>query len=196
MPNIISFSLLIKAFFKTSDFDAAQAIFHGALTTCGQKEVLYSLMCNEFSMNGKLLEAKELLQIAFERGFSIERFPCKHLVEELCKEQRVDDAQSLLTSMINKGYLFDPAAFLPVIDALSKKGNKHEADKLSEQMMDMATYHEKSKFVNSYTQHGEMGPRHIKSKQDSSRGSDWRNLLHRYTCIGVLTLLHLFCLTF
>ncbi|RWW26227.1 hypothetical protein BHE74_00059890 [Ensete ventricosum] len=122
----------------------AQAMFHGALTACGQKEVLYSLMCNEYFMYGKISEAKEFLQIALEKEFSLEHFPYKNIVEELCKEDMIDDGHSLINTMIAKRYLFDPATFMPVIDALGKKGNKHEADKLSEKMMDMAAHHDGS----------------------------------------------------
>ncbi|KAK9944384.1 hypothetical protein M0R45_009955 [Rubus argutus] len=41
--------------------------------------------------------------------------------------------------MMNKGYRFDSASFLPVIDGLGKRGNKHEADELAEKMMEMAS---------------------------------------------------------
>ncbi|KAI0515638.1 hypothetical protein KFK09_008304 [Dendrobium nobile] len=93
LPKLASFSLLIKAFCKVGEFDAAQGAFRTGLAICGEKEVLYSLLCHELCRYGKVLEAKELFQISFEKGFVVENFSYKYLIEELCKESRVDDAQ-------------------------------------------------------------------------------------------------------
>ncbi|XP_028547913.1 pentatricopeptide repeat-containing protein At2g17140-like [Dendrobium catenatum] len=93
LPKLASFSLLIKAFCKVGEFDAAQGAFLIGLAICGEKEVLYSLFCHELCRYGKVLEAKELFQISFEKGFVVENFSYKYLIEELCKESRVDDAQ-------------------------------------------------------------------------------------------------------
>ncbi|WOK92819.1 pentatricopeptide repeat-containing protein [Canna indica] len=184
-PNVASFSMLIKAFCKSSDFSAARVMFHEALTACGEKEVLYSLMCNQYCMYGKVLEAKEILQVAIEKGFSLEYFPCKNLIEGLCKD-RIDDGNNLLNAMVMKGYLFDPATFMPVIDALGKRGSKREADRLSEMMMDMAAHHYGSKVSFSGPIQGGSYSISQKQKQEQSVGSeDWRNLLHRDDGSGI-----------
>jgi hypothetical protein len=50
---------------------------------------------------------------------SIQRFPYKQIIAGLCEVVEVDHAQSLLKLLIAKGHIFDPVAFMPVIDALS-----------------------------------------------------------------------------
>nr|UPT49442.1 pentatricopeptide repeat protein AaPPR488 [Agave angustifolia]UPT49615.1 pentatricopeptide repeat protein AaPPR965 [Agave angustifolia] len=185
VPNITSYRLLIEALCKAREFDAVQTTFQVALTTCGEKEVLYRLMCNELCTYGKVFEAKEILQIALEKGFSVENFTYQYLIEQLCKGGKVDDAHNLLLSMINKGYQFDPATFMPLIDALVNMGDKHEANKLSEQMMNMAAHQDKSFEGFSYPHPNEMKHESNKLKQDSSLGNDWRSLLHRDDGSGI-----------
>uniref|UniRef100_A0A0D9X0T6 Pentacotripeptide-repeat region of PRORP domain-containing protein n=1 Tax=Leersia perrieri TaxID=77586 RepID=A0A0D9X0T6_9ORYZ len=66
---------LIKAFCKAADFSAAQRVFDASLSTCGQKEVLYSLMCTQFSIM---------------------------IIEGLCKVNEVDHAHRLLKLLMVK----------------------------------------------------------------------------------------------
>ena len=53
-PNVSSFKILIKAFCKSSDFRVACELFEIALSICGYKEALYSLMFNELLAGGQL----------------------------------------------------------------------------------------------------------------------------------------------
>jgi pentatricopeptide repeat protein len=119
VPNITSFDLLIKAFCKISDFSSAHMVFDAALRTCGQKETLYCLMCTELSTYGRWIEASNILETTLQMRISIQRFPYKQIIAGLCEVGEVDHAQSLLKLLIAKGHIFDPVAFMPVIDALS-----------------------------------------------------------------------------
>ncbi|KAK1325356.1 hypothetical protein QJS10_CPA01g00152 [Acorus calamus] len=145
-PNVSSFSVLIKGSFKAGDYEAAQEAFEIALTICSQKDVLYGLMCDELCGCGRLSEAKQLFEAAVERGMSVECFPYKSLFEGLCKEEKADDVHSLLNKMVHKGYTFDPAVFMLIIDIFGMRGNKHEVDDLSEKMMRMAARYDKLMF--------------------------------------------------
>lgn len=175
VPNITSFELLIKAFCKTSDFSAAQRVFDASLSTCGQKEVLYSLMCTQLSTYGRWLEAMNILETVLELRISIHRFPYKQIIEGLCKVDEVDHGHRLLKLLMVKGYSFDPAAFMPVIDALSERGKKQHVDMLSQKMMEMA---ERDNGLAAPS--GEFKPRSQKHGQDKHAESDWHALLHRY----------------
>lgn len=174
VPNVTSFGLLIKAFCKTADFSAAQRVFDVALSTCGQKEVLYCLMCTELSTYARWIEAKNILETALEMRISIQSFPYKRIIAGLCDVSEADHAHSLLKLFIAKGYSFDPATFMPVIDALSESGKKHDADMLSEKMMEIADCNDGQSAVS-----GVVTPRSRKHEQDKYAESDWHALLHR-----------------
>ncbi|KAL5200063.1 hypothetical protein ABZP36_021266 [Zizania latifolia] len=174
VPNVTSFDLLIKAFCRTTDFPAAQRLFDVSLSTCGQKEVLYSLMCTQLSTYGRWMEAKNIVETALELRVSIQRFPYKEIIEGLCKVDEVDHAHRLLKLLMVKGYSFDPVAFMPVIDALSERGKKQDIDMLSERMMEMAERDD-----DLAAPSGEFKPRRQKHGQDKYAESHWRALLHR-----------------
>ncbi|XP_062224157.1 pentatricopeptide repeat-containing protein At2g17140-like [Phragmites australis] len=174
VPNITSFDLLIKAFCKITDFPSAQMVCDAALRTCGQKEVLYCLMCTELSTYGRWTEAKNILETALEMKMSVQSFPYKQIIAGLCEVGEVDHAHTLLKLLIAKGHSFDPAAFMPVIDALSDRGKKQDADMLSEKMMEMADCDD-----GLATGSGKITPGNRKHKRDKDDESDWRALLHR-----------------
>ncbi|KAJ6365600.1 hypothetical protein OIU76_030390 [Salix suchowensis] len=138
-PNISSFSILIKAFCKACDFSAVDEIFEIALNVSGHKEALYSLTFNELLVGGEVVKAKELFETALDRSFDVGNFLYKDLIDHLCKDEKLDDASGILHKLIDKGHWIDPASFMPVIDGLGKRGNKHEADELAEKMMEMAS---------------------------------------------------------
>ncbi|KAJ0959771.1 hypothetical protein J5N97_000538 [Dioscorea zingiberensis] len=117
-PNISTFRILIKAFCKGCDFGVAQELFDIALSVCGHKEALYSLMFNELLAGGEVAKATELFEEALDKYFYLGNFLYKDLIDRLCKDQKLEDACSILHNMMNKGYRFDSASFLPVIDGL------------------------------------------------------------------------------
>ncbi|KAF7083282.1 hypothetical protein CFC21_087091, partial [Triticum aestivum] len=174
VPNVTSFGLLIKAFCKIADFSAAQRVFDVALSTCGQKEVLYCLMCAELSTYARWIEAKNILETALEMRISIQSFPYKQIIVGLCDVREADQAHSLLKLFIAKGYSFDPATFMPVIDVLSETGKKQDADILSEKMMEMADGNVGHATVSGVVTTGSRKHEHGKYAE-----SDWHSLLHR-----------------
>ncbi|XP_068668764.1 pentatricopeptide repeat-containing protein At2g17140 isoform X2 [Aristolochia californica] len=197
IPNVSSFSLLIKGFCKDGDFGSAQEIFDLSLTILGQKKSLYRLMFNELVSMGGLLKAKELLDMAMERMVGIEGFLYNFFIEELCKKDQLEEAIKILNKMISKGYIFDPATFMPVIDGLAKSGKKHDSDKLSGIMIDMATRRDKLKWKYSYPHklrqlengteresYSEKEVRHRKPKEHVSE-HDWQAILHRDDGSGI-----------
>ncbi|KAE9447434.1 hypothetical protein C3L33_20668, partial [Rhododendron williamsianum] len=172
-PNMSSFGFLIKASCKTGEFGIAREVFDIALTTCGHKVSLYSLMFNELLAGGEILEAKALLEASLDRCFDIESFLYKDLINRLCKEENLEGATDILKKMVHKRYGFDPASFMPVIDGLGKRGIKHEADELAERMLEMAS-------------HGNVTNKVYRNKKELSRakpgkygGSDWQAIVHR-----------------
>ncbi|KAH0978136.1 hypothetical protein GBA52_027855 [Prunus armeniaca] len=173
-PNISTFRILIKAFCKACDFGVAHEVFDIALTVCGHKEVLYSLMFNELLAGGEILKAKALFEVALDRYFYLGNFLYKDLIDRLCKDEKLEDASIILHTMKNKGYGFDPASFLPVIDGLSKRGNKQEADELAEAMMEMESEGRVADKV--YRIEREI----IGGKPSNNGGSDWQTIVHRY----------------
>ncbi|KAK7362974.1 hypothetical protein VNO77_05099 [Canavalia gladiata] len=172
-PNISSFKILIKAFCNSSDFKLACELFGVALSTCGHKEALYSLMFNELLSGGQLSEAKELFEASVDRFLTLKNFMYKDLIERLCQDERLDDANSLLHKLIDKGYGFDHASFIPVIDGLSKRGNKQQGDELAKRMMELTlgggnadrTY--------------QNGKRTIPGTQSRDGESDWQDIINR-----------------
>ncbi|KAG7975665.1 hypothetical protein I3843_06G110300 [Carya illinoinensis] len=172
-PNISSFRILIKAFCKLCDFTVAKEIFEIALSICGHKEALYSLMFNELLAGGEVSEAKELFQAALDRTFDVGNFLFKDLIDKLCKDEKLEDASAILHRMIDIGYGFDPASFMPVIDGLGIRGNKHEADELAERMMEMASEGrvENKVYRNQWQR--------VRGKPKKHGASDWQTILHR-----------------
>ncbi|PQQ18353.1 pentatricopeptide repeat-containing protein [Prunus yedoensis var. nudiflora] len=155
-PNISTFRILIKAFCKACDFGVAHEVFDIALSVCGHKEALYSFMY-----------------------FYLGNFLYKDLIDRLCKDEKLEDASSILHTMKNKGYGFDPASFLPVIDGLGKRGNKHEADELAETMMEMESEGRVADKI--YRIEREI----IGGKPSNNDGSDWQTIVHRDDGSGI-----------
>nr|CAB3448763.1 unnamed protein product [Digitaria exilis] len=188
-PDVVTYTSLLHAYcskgnitaaYRVLDemaqkgyFPSAQIVFDAALRTCGQKEVLFCLMCTEVSTYGRWIEAKNILEAALEMRISIQSFPYKQIIAGLCEVGEADHAHSLLKLLIAKRYTFDPAAFMPVIDALSNKGKKQDADMLSEKMMEMADYNDDLTTDSGKTIPGSRKHDHAKNGQ-----SDWRALLH------------------
>lgn len=178
-PNVFSFKYLIEAFCKVPDFDMAQEVFETAVSICGQKEGLYSLMFNELLAAGQLLKATELLEAVLDRGFELGTFLYKDLVESLCKKDELEVASGILHKMIDRGYGFDPAALMPVIDGLGKMGNKKEANSFADKMMEMASVGEVANKVDP-------NARDIhQKKHNKNGGNNWQNILHRDDGSGI-----------
>ncbi|XP_027346293.1 pentatricopeptide repeat-containing protein At2g17140 [Abrus precatorius] len=172
-PNISSFKILIKAFCKSSDFKVAFELFEVAWSICGHREPLYSLMFNELLAGGQLAEAKELFEASIDRFLTLKNFMYKDLIERLCQDLRLDDANSLLHKLIDKGYNFDHASFMPVIEGLSKKGKKQQVDELAKRMMELSL--EDRTADKSY----QIGERIIPRKLHKDGGGDWQDILNR-----------------
>ncbi|XLR07190.1 hypothetical protein S83_035128 [Arachis hypogaea] len=172
-PKVSTFKILIKAFCKSSDFKLTFELFEVALSICGHKEVLYSLMCNEFLAGGQLFEAKDLFEASLDRFFALKDFMYKDLIDKLCQSERLDDADYLLHKLIDKGYGFDHSSFMPVIDGFSKSGNKHRADELAKRMMEFAS--EDRPADRTY----QNGKRIFPRKVENDGGSDWQDIIHR-----------------
>ncbi|KAL2343929.1 hypothetical protein Fmac_005214 [Flemingia macrophylla] len=178
-PNMSSFKILIKAFCKSDDFKVACELFEVALSICGHKEALYSLMFNELLTGGKLSEAKELFEASLDRYLALKNFMYKDLIERLCQDARLADANSLLHKLIDKGYGFDHASFMPVIDGLNKRGDKQQADELATRMMEFAledriddrTYQSRTRII------------HGKLHKDGE--SDWHDIVNRDSGSGI-----------
>ncbi|XP_062086540.1 pentatricopeptide repeat-containing protein At2g17140 [Humulus lupulus] len=177
-PNIPSFKILIKAFCKACEFEDVQEVFEIALSVCGHKEALYSLMFNEFFLGGEVSKAKEIFEAALERNLCVGNFLYKDLIDKLCKDEKLEEASGFIYYMIDKGYGFDPASFMPVIDGLGKKGNKPEADLLAERMMEMAS---EGSVKDKVYRRGEID---LKNSHKSG-GSDWQTIVHRNDGSGV-----------
>ncbi|CAJ1936290.1 unnamed protein product [Sphenostylis stenocarpa] len=172
-PNISSFKILIKAFCKSSDFKIACELFEVALNICGHKEALYSLLFNELLAGGQLSEAKELFEASLDRYLTLKNFMYKDLIERLCQDERLADASSLLHKLIDKGYGFDHASFMPVIDGLSKRGNKQQADELGKRMMELAL--EDRPVDRTYQNRNRVIP----GKLQNDGRSDWKDIVNR-----------------
>jgi len=172
-PNMSSFGFLIKASCKTGEFGIAREVFDIALSTCGHKVYLYSMMFNELLAGGEILEAKALLEASLDRCFDIGSFLYKDLINRLCKEEDLEGATDILKKMVHKRYGFDPASFMPVIDGLGKKGIKHEADELAERMLEMASH-------SNVTNKVYRSRRELYCEKPGKYGrNDWQAILHR-----------------
>jgi hypothetical protein len=132
-------------------------------------------MCTELSTYARWIEAKNILEMALEMKFSLQSFPYKQIIVGLCDISEADHAHSLLKLFIAKGLSFDPATFMPVIDALSVMGKKQNADMLSEKMLEMADHND-----GNVACPGVATPRSVKHEHDKYPENDWRALLHRY----------------
>lgn len=172
-PNISSFKILIKALCKSSDFKVACELFEVALSICGHKEALYSSLFNELLGGGQLSEAKELFEASLDRYLTLKNFMYKDFIERLCQDERLADASSLLHKLIDKGYGFDHASFMPVIDGLNKRGQKQKADELAKRMMELAL---EDRPVDRTCQNRN---RVIPGKLHNDGGSDWKDIVNR-----------------
>ena len=177
-PNISSFKILIKALCKSSDFKVACELFEVALSICGHKEALYSFLFNELLAGGQLSDAKELFEASLERYLTVKNFMYKDFIERLCQDERLADASSLLHKLIGKGYGFDHASFMPVIDGLSKRGNKQKADELAKRMMELAL--EDRPVDTTYQNRNRVIP----GKLHNDEGSEWKDIVNRYDHMG------------
>ncbi|XP_065868678.1 pentatricopeptide repeat-containing protein At2g17140 isoform X3 [Euphorbia lathyris] len=171
-PNIYSFEILIKAFCRASNFKEAHEVFEIALNVCGHKEALYSLMFNELLLGGDVAEAKAIFETALDRSFCVGNFLYEDLIDRLCKDKKLEVANGVLHKLIDKGYQFDPASFMPVIDGFSKIGNKHESNELAERMMEMAS---ETKMENKT----HYARKSISSNKNKDGGNNWQTIVHR-----------------
>jgi pentatricopeptide repeat protein len=106
-------------------------------------------------------------------------FLYKDLVESLCKKDELEVASGILHKMIDRGYGFDPAALMPVIDGLGKMGNKKEANSFADKMMEMASVGEVANKVDP-------NARDIhQKKHNKNGGNNWQNILHRDDGSGI-----------
>ncbi|XP_022135644.1 pentatricopeptide repeat-containing protein At2g17140 [Momordica charantia] len=174
-PNVYTFRILIGAFLKACDFGAAQDLFEIALSLCGHKESLYSFMFNELLAGGETFKAKELFEAALDRSLALKNFLYKDLIERLCKDEKLDDASFILHKMMDKQYRFDHASFMPVIDGLGKRGNKHAADEFAEKMMEMASETDPSQHENKI----------IRRRSNNYDEGDWHKIVHRNDGSGI-----------
>ncbi|XP_004504955.1 pentatricopeptide repeat-containing protein At2g17140 [Cicer arietinum] len=177
-PNVTSFKILILAFCKSGDFKVACELFDVALSVCGHKEALYSLMFNELLAGGKLSDAKELFEASLDSSLLVKNFMYKDLIDRLCKDKRLDDAHSLLQKLIDKGYGFDPSSFIPVIDGLSKRGNKQQADELA-RIMELAL---EDRTADRIYRNGKTI---FRRKLHKDGGSDWQDIINRDVGSGI-----------
>ncbi|CAN6481842.1 unnamed protein product [Victoria cruziana] len=180
-PNITSFKILINAFCDIQDFEAAEKVSERAQSFCYQKEVIHQLMFEKLCAAGRFVDAQNLFEMVIRSGCKLEGFSYTSLIKGLCEGNKLDDSQLTLKSMVDRGYVFNPAAFMPVIDVLGKEGNKQEADKLAETMMDMAARYE------GLSENIGTAVRPVRSnilQKTRGKGSrlstnDWKCLLHR-----------------
>ncbi|XP_047944154.1 pentatricopeptide repeat-containing protein At2g17140 isoform X2 [Salvia hispanica] len=172
-PNLNSYKLLIKTFCRTGEFRPAQDVFEIAISVCGHKEVLYTLMFEELLLGGEILEAKQLFEASIERCFDLSSFSYKDLIDKLCINENFDLAHDILKKMVQRGCSFDPALFMPVIEYLLSKGNKHEANELTERMLAMGSNVEVKNMVHNGEKQLNRGKKH------KDIGSDWETILHR-----------------
>ncbi|KMZ76333.1 putative Pentatricopeptide repeat-containing protein [Zostera marina] len=191
-PSLSAFQSLIKALCKVSDLKAAYEIFEISLTCYGHKEILYSLIFNEMCSCGKTREAKSLLMIALERKITIQRFNYKKLIKDICKEEEnVLEADKLINTMMNKGYVFDPAVFIPVIDNLKQKGYTQEAHKLTDNMIQMGSTYKEVNIEGANEMAAKLSFLNRKvavrshSTENASPPSDWSSILQRDDGSGI-----------
>ncbi|PPD91198.1 hypothetical protein GOBAR_DD11860 [Gossypium barbadense] len=108
------------------------------------------------------------------REMTGKNFLYKDLIEKLCKDGKLEKASGILHKLIIKGYKFDPASFMPGVDDLGKRGNKHEADELAEKMLQMAS---DGRVENKISRK----PKElIHRKEIKYGGDDWQTIVHRY----------------
>ncbi|KAI3446347.1 hypothetical protein Pfo_003012 [Paulownia fortunei] len=189
-PNIYSFKLLIKTFCMTGEFRPAKDVFEIAISVYGHKEVLYSLMFNELLAGGEILEAKQLFESAVERCFDLSSFCYKDLIDRLCVYENFECAYDILIKMVQRGCRFDPALFMPVIDYLGRRGNKHEVNELTERMLAMGSEVEMENKVHRNEKQLNHG------RQYKDGGSDWQTILHRFECqSGCISSVHILFLS-
>ncbi|KAL6963599.1 hypothetical protein U1Q18_034610 [Sarracenia purpurea var. burkii] len=177
-PNMSSFGFLIKASCRTGEFGIAREAFDIALSICGHRESLYSLMFNELLAGGEVLEAKKILEASLDRGLDIGSFLHKDLIDRLCEDENLEDARNILKKMIHKGYGFDPALFMPVVDGLGKRGSKHEADELAEWMLEMVS---EGNVANKVCRN----KRELNCGKATNYGENWQTIVHRDDGSGI-----------
>lgn len=178
-PNISSFKLLIRPLCQIGEFRPAQEVFDVSLSIFGHKEVLYSFMFNELVAGEELLEAKDIFLSALDRRFDLANFVYEDFIGRLCKVEMLECASDVLKKMIQKGYTFEPASFMPVIDGLRTIGNKHEADEFAEWMLEMAS---ELKVTNQVSRNVRVFNR---KKVANNNENNWQSILHRDDGSGV-----------
>ncbi|KAL0356503.1 UNVERIFIED_CONTAM: Pentatricopeptide repeat-containing protein [Sesamum calycinum] len=156
----------------TGEFRPAQEVFEIAVSICGHKEVLYKLMFNELLAGGEILEAKQLFEAALDRCFDLNGFHYKDLIDRLCVSENLECANDILKKMMQRGCRFDPALFMPVIEYLGKRGNKHEVNELTERMLAMGSDTEMKNKVHR-------DDKLFNANQYKDDHSGWRTILHR-----------------
>lgn len=207
IPNVSTFCLLVEGFCKVCDFAAAKETLEISIKVLGQKDPVHAIMFNGLLEKGEVLKARGFLEVSLDRGIGLENFFYKILIQELCKENGLEDAINILNELINRDYIFDPAAIMPVIDELGRKGRKYEGDKLSEFMFEMADRRNKLKQFPSNLWEGK-SMRHVMLCEQTEMASnsagkrkhhlsvpDWHQILHRYSLLRLLrfTLWVCFC---
>ncbi|KAG5088147.1 hypothetical protein JHK86_000759 [Glycine max] len=138
--------------------------------------IAYSTLLHGYCSRGKIFEAKSVLHEMIRNGCQPNTCTCNTLLQEM--DERFADANSLLYKLIDKGYGFDHASFMPMIDGLSKRGNKRQVDELAKRMMKLEL--EDRLVDRTYSNR----KRVILGKLHKDGGSDWQDIINRYGHMG------------
>ncbi|KAK4401314.1 Pentatricopeptide repeat-containing protein [Sesamum angolense] len=168
-PNVDTYNIVLNSDWGVQTSTGGIEI---AVSICGHKEVLYKLMFNELLAGGEILEAKQLFEAALDRCFDLNGFHYKDLIERLCVSENLECANDILKKMMQRGCRFDPALFMPVIEYLGKRGNKHEVNELTERMLAMGSDTEMKNKVHR-------DDKLFNANQYKDDHSGWRTILHR-----------------
>ncbi|PPD95065.1 hypothetical protein GOBAR_DD07905 [Gossypium barbadense] len=137
--------------------------------------------------NAKLVEAQLVLKDMVDKGVEPNIYSYNIVMDGLCKNGMLSDARMVMGFIVRSGlspdtvtyarmfyHIFDPASFMPMVDDLGKRGNKHGADELAEKMLEMAS---DGRVENKISRK----PKElIHRKETKYGGDDWQTIVHRY----------------
>lgn len=92
---------------------------------------------------GRLVDAQSILDVILQKAFKIDGICYVELIHKLCEDEKLDKEKTIFNRiMIEKGYIFYPTKYVPLINTYDKLGKIYEINKVAEVMMDMAIRHD------------------------------------------------------
>lgn len=137
LPNVTTFTTLLKGLFREDRIEEAQKLFKKIIreNLCEPNEVMYGTVIDGLCKIGNTGAAIDLLRV-MERGkCRADNVVYNSIIDGLCKNKLVDEAFGLVNEMVEKGISPTVVTYNSLIGGLCNLGKWKEANNLIAEMV-------------------------------------------------------------